>query len=188
MKPQEGSMANAQHIRPAPRQRQTRSIWKSTTPRTCAPAEPEEGHQPPILVLSRDANLVETVRKAAPRGTPVAHCAGPGPRGREAVEPEARRAGRGYGQHRRRRRHGRAAHSAFPRAGRRRRRQARGQRGAHAAHGGRPDLPLPAHAAVARPDAPCARSRGHAALGPARRGPAPERRRRQRRRRARITW
>jgi TonB family protein len=31
----------------------------------------EEGHQPPILVLSRDANLVETVKKAAPRGTPV---------------------------------------------------------------------------------------------------------------------
>ena len=30
-----------------------------------------EGHQPPILVLSRDAGLVETVRKAAPRGTPV---------------------------------------------------------------------------------------------------------------------
>lgn len=33
--------------------------------------EGEEGHQPPILVLSRDAGLVETVRKAAPRGTPV---------------------------------------------------------------------------------------------------------------------
>src|SRR5687767_4377854 len=32
----------------------------------------EEGHQPPILVLSRDTNLVETVKKAAPRGTPVA--------------------------------------------------------------------------------------------------------------------
>jgi TonB family protein len=32
----------------------------------------EEGHQPPILVLSRDANLVETVKKAAPRGVPVA--------------------------------------------------------------------------------------------------------------------
>ena len=31
----------------------------------------EEGHQPPILVLSRDAGLVETVKKAAPRGTPV---------------------------------------------------------------------------------------------------------------------
>jgi TonB family protein len=30
-----------------------------------------EAHQPPILVLSRDAGLVETVRKAAPRGTPV---------------------------------------------------------------------------------------------------------------------
>ena len=32
----------------------------------------EEGHHPPILVLSRDPNLVETVKKAAPRGTPVA--------------------------------------------------------------------------------------------------------------------
>ena len=32
----------------------------------------DEGHQPPILVLSRDANLVETVKKAAPRGVPVA--------------------------------------------------------------------------------------------------------------------
>lgn len=31
----------------------------------------DEGHHPPILVLSRDANLVETVKKAAPRGTPV---------------------------------------------------------------------------------------------------------------------
>ncbi len=32
----------------------------------------DEAHHPPILVLSRDANLVETVKKAAPRGTPVA--------------------------------------------------------------------------------------------------------------------
>ena len=31
----------------------------------------DEGHHPPILVLSRDANLVETVKKAAPRGTAV---------------------------------------------------------------------------------------------------------------------
>jgi protein TonB len=31
----------------------------------------EEGHHPPILVLSRDASLIETVKKAAPRGTPV---------------------------------------------------------------------------------------------------------------------
>jgi TonB family protein len=30
-----------------------------------------DAHQPPILVLSRDAGLIETVRKAAPRGTPV---------------------------------------------------------------------------------------------------------------------
>lgn len=32
----------------------------------------EEGNQPPILVLSRDTNLVETVKKAAPRGVSVA--------------------------------------------------------------------------------------------------------------------
>src|SRR5678816_2690574 len=32
----------------------------------------EEAHHPPILVLSRDPNLVETVKKAAPRGTAVA--------------------------------------------------------------------------------------------------------------------
>ncbi len=31
----------------------------------------DEGHHAPILVLSRDANLIETVKKAAPRGTPV---------------------------------------------------------------------------------------------------------------------
>lgn len=31
----------------------------------------DEGHHPPILVLSRDASLVETVKKAAPRGAPV---------------------------------------------------------------------------------------------------------------------
>lgn len=31
----------------------------------------DAGHQPPILVLSRDAGLVETVRKAAPRGVSV---------------------------------------------------------------------------------------------------------------------
>lgn len=33
----------------------------------------DDAHHPPLLVLSRDANLVETVRKAAPRGTPVTH-------------------------------------------------------------------------------------------------------------------
>jgi len=33
----------------------------------------EEGHQAPILVLSRDAALVDTVTKAAPRGAPVVH-------------------------------------------------------------------------------------------------------------------
>lgn len=32
-----------------------------------------DGHQPPVLVLSRDANLVDTVKKAGPRGAAVAH-------------------------------------------------------------------------------------------------------------------
>ncbi|HEY7639433.1 MAG TPA: energy transducer TonB [Steroidobacteraceae bacterium] len=32
----------------------------------------DDAHHPPILVLSRDPNLVETVKKAAPRGTSVA--------------------------------------------------------------------------------------------------------------------
>src|SRR5690606_8093322 len=31
----------------------------------------EESHHSPILVLSRDPSLVETVKKAAPRGAPV---------------------------------------------------------------------------------------------------------------------
>ncbi|HEX2494033.1 MAG TPA: energy transducer TonB [Steroidobacter sp.] len=35
--------------------------------------EGAELHQPPVLVLSRDANLVETVRKAGPRGAAIAH-------------------------------------------------------------------------------------------------------------------
>ena len=48
--------------------RPTRSTWSSTH---IGPGT-DEGHHPPILVLSRDANLVETVKKAAPRGTPVA--------------------------------------------------------------------------------------------------------------------
>jgi TonB family protein len=32
-----------------------------------------DGRQPPLLVLSRDGELVETVKKAAPRGSPVEH-------------------------------------------------------------------------------------------------------------------
>jgi TonB family protein len=35
----------------------------------------EEAATPPILVLSRDAGLIETIRKATPRGTPVAQAA-----------------------------------------------------------------------------------------------------------------
>ena len=46
----------------------------------------EEGHQPPILVLSRDANLVETVRKASPRGVPGHAQPGSRPHRRQVAE------------------------------------------------------------------------------------------------------
>jgi TonB family protein len=64
-------MANAQHSRSSghgnTQDEVNLEIDDSQSLRTL-----EEGHQPPILVLSRDANLVETVKKAAPRGVPVA--------------------------------------------------------------------------------------------------------------------
>ena len=183
--PRRGSMANAQHTRSAHGTADEVNLEIDDTPNV---RPLSEGHHPPILVLSRDANLVETVKKAAPRGTPVAPAPDLDHVAEQAVGPEARRAGRRHGEHGRRRLDGGAADSAFPRAGRGRCRQARGQRCADAADRHRPHLPLPAHAAVARPDAPGARSCGHAAPGPARAGPSPERRRRQRRAaRTRIT-
>ena len=60
-------MANAQHTRSAQGTADEVNL-EFDAHRTGA----EEGHHPPILVLSRDASLVETVKKAAPRGTPVA--------------------------------------------------------------------------------------------------------------------
>ncbi len=60
-------MANAQHTRSAHGSSDEVNL-EFDAHRTGA----EEAHHPPILVLSRDPNLVETVKKAAPRGTPVA--------------------------------------------------------------------------------------------------------------------
>ena len=60
-------MANAQHTRSAHGTADEVNL-EFDAHRTGA----EEGHHPPILVLSRDPNLVETVKKAAPRGTAVA--------------------------------------------------------------------------------------------------------------------
>ncbi|HEV8331387.1 MAG TPA: energy transducer TonB [Steroidobacteraceae bacterium] len=59
-------MANAQHTRSAQGTSDEVNL-EFDAHRTGA----EEAHHPPILVLSRDPNLVETVKKAAPRGTAV---------------------------------------------------------------------------------------------------------------------
>lgn len=63
-------MANAQHTRTAHGTADEVNL-EFEAHRTGA----EESHHPPILVLSRDPNLVETVKKAAPRGTAVAPAA-----------------------------------------------------------------------------------------------------------------
>lgn len=60
-------MANAQHTRSAQGTADEVNLELEDSQRPGA----DDGHHPPILVLSRDANLVETVKKAAPRGTPV---------------------------------------------------------------------------------------------------------------------
>lgn len=60
-------MANAQHTRTAQGTADEVNL-EFDAHRTGA----DEHHHPPILVLSRDPNLVETVKKAAPRGTAVA--------------------------------------------------------------------------------------------------------------------
>jgi len=64
-------MANAHNIRPVTgtNEEVNLEIDDSQTLRVLS----EEGATPPILVLSRDAGLIETVRKATPRGTPVTH-------------------------------------------------------------------------------------------------------------------
>ncbi|HEX7013714.1 MAG TPA: TonB family protein [Steroidobacteraceae bacterium] len=62
-------MANAHQVRPAQGGADEVNLELDDS----QGGRPEEGHHPPILVLSRDAALVETVRKAAPRGASVAH-------------------------------------------------------------------------------------------------------------------
>jgi TonB family protein len=63
-------MANAQHSRSQGVQEEVNLEIDDTQN---VEALNPEAHQPPILVLSRDANLVETVKKAGPRGAPIAH-------------------------------------------------------------------------------------------------------------------
>jgi TonB family protein len=65
-------MANAQHARPASAGDEV-NLEIDDTQNTRILGESPEGHQLPILVLSRDAALVETVRKATPRGSAVTH-------------------------------------------------------------------------------------------------------------------
>lgn len=63
-------MANAQHQRPAAAAGDEVNLELDDAQ---VARHLEETHQPPLLVLSRDPALVETVRKAAPRGVPVTH-------------------------------------------------------------------------------------------------------------------
>ena len=69
--PRRGNMANAQHSRSSGHGN-TQDEVNLEIDDSQSLRQLEEGHQPPILVLSRDTNLVETVKKAAPRGVPVA--------------------------------------------------------------------------------------------------------------------
>lgn len=64
-------MANAQHLRPAAAAGDEVNLELDDA--QAARTLEEEAHQPPVLVLSREPALVETVRKAAPRGVPVTH-------------------------------------------------------------------------------------------------------------------
>jgi outer membrane biosynthesis protein TonB len=64
-------MANAHNIRPVSTSNDEVNLEIDDTANVRALTE--EGHQPPILALSRDAALVETIRKAAPRGSNVTH-------------------------------------------------------------------------------------------------------------------
>ncbi|HEY4368210.1 MAG TPA: energy transducer TonB [Steroidobacteraceae bacterium] len=68
-------MANAQHIRPVSGSGEEVNIEIDDTRGQRHPGESEAGHQSPVLapvlVLSRDPALLDTVRKAAPRGVSV---------------------------------------------------------------------------------------------------------------------
>ncbi len=67
-------MANAQHLRPAAAAGDEVNLELDDA-QVARHLGDEDVHQPPVLVLSRDAALVETVRKAAPRGVAVTHAA-----------------------------------------------------------------------------------------------------------------
>jgi len=66
-------MANAHQIRPVPSSSNDEVNLEIDDTASVRALNEETGHQPPVVVLSRDAGLVETVRKAAPRGVPVTH-------------------------------------------------------------------------------------------------------------------
>lgn len=66
-------MANAQHSRSSSNAGEVVNLEIDDTQGVHHLGDAEEGHQPPILVLSRDTGLVETVRKATPRGVSVTH-------------------------------------------------------------------------------------------------------------------
>lgn len=65
-------MANAHQVRPMTNSSDEINLEIDDS-QTVKQLEQGVQHQPPILVLSRDGELVETVRKAAPRGTRVTH-------------------------------------------------------------------------------------------------------------------
>jgi len=69
--PRSGSVANAQHIRPVTAGGEEVNIEIDDTQSQRHLGDSQEAHQSPILVLSRDPALLDTVRKAAPRGVPV---------------------------------------------------------------------------------------------------------------------
>jgi len=66
-------MANAHQIRPTTNSSDEINLEIDDSQTVQQLQQPGHQQQPPILVLSRDAELVETVRKAAPRGTRVTH-------------------------------------------------------------------------------------------------------------------
>ena len=64
-------MANAQQVRPMTNSSDEVNLVIDDSQQVRQLEQVDQ--QPPILVLSRDGELVETVRKAAPRGTRVTH-------------------------------------------------------------------------------------------------------------------
>jgi TonB family protein len=67
-------MANAHHIRPVHQSSAEEvNLEIDDTQNMRKLEDPGERHQPPMLVLSRDTDLIETAKKSAPRGCQVAH-------------------------------------------------------------------------------------------------------------------